>query len=127
MKKFNEFADQIMDKIADSLSTKACFVIFCIISFVPLAIQMPHDILGWQQWISQTAIQLIALSVLAIVSKKEGREQRRVMEETHDAVMAEMSIVKEELDLAREERDEMKQIMDEIHENTKEGICNGNG
>jgi hypothetical protein len=70
-----------MDIIADSLSTKTCFVIFCIIAFLPLFFQMPHDILAWQAYLSQTVIQLVALSVLAIVAKKESREQSRILRE----------------------------------------------
>jgi len=109
--KKKKISDLFMDIIADSLATKICFVIFCIISFGTLFFQTPKDILGWDQWLSQTVIQLIALNVLANVSKKEGREQRQVMQETHDAVMEELSIVKEELQLAREEREEFKTLL----------------
>ena len=111
----NKLSDRIMDAIADSLSTKTCFVIFCIIAFVPLAVQMPRDILGWQQWISQTAIQLIALSVLAIVAKKESREQQKMLQETHDKVLEEFNMIKEELALGREEREELKMLVAHLH------------
>ena len=110
-----------MDKIADSLSTRICFVIFCIIAFVPLFFQHPADVLAWDQYISQTVIQLVALSVLAIVSKKEGKAQQMMLQETHDCSMETLADIKEDLALAKEERDELKQVMAEIHKNTKEG------
>lgn len=121
----NKLSDRIMNVIADSLSTKVCFVIFCIIAFVPLFFQHPADVLGWDQYISQTVIQLVALSVLAIVSKKEGREQQRILNETHDCVMEELALVQEELALAREERENMKALLKEIHIKTKGGNCIG--
>ena len=114
----NKLTDRIMDTIADSLSTKTCFLIFCFIAFVPLFFQYPADLLGWDQYISQTVIQLVTLSVLAIVAKKEGRAQQKMLQETHDCAM-------EELAIGREERADMKQLMEEIHKNTKEGNCIG--
>jgi len=111
----NNFSDRIMDAIADSLSTKICFVVFCIIASVPLFFQHPADVLGWDQYISQTVIQLVALSVLAIVSKNEGREQQRVLKETHDYAMQELSLIKDDLALAKEEREELKQLLAHLH------------
>ena len=117
----NKLTDRIMDVIADSLSTKICFIIFCAIAFVPLLFQHPADILGWDQYISQTVIQLVALSVLAIVSRKEGATQQKLILEIHGWSQAQFGMMQEELSLAREERDELKQIMADIHKNTKEG------
>jgi len=97
-----------MDAIADGLSTRICFVIFCVIAFVPLFFQHPADVLGWDQYISQTVIQLVALSVLAIVSKKEGKAQQRMLQETHDTVMIEMA--------------ELKVIMEALHIKLKDGV-----
>lgn len=41
-----------------------------------------------------------------------GRAAERREQETHDAVMNELSIVTEELALAREERDELKTLLE---------------
>lgn len=110
-----KISDKVMDAIADSLSTKACLLIFCIIAFVPLAVQIPKDILGWQQWVSQTAIQLIALSILAIVAKKEGREQRAMLKETHDTVMEQFKYMREDRSTEAEERQNIKDIVEDVH------------
>jgi len=116
-----ELTDRVMGAIADSLSAKTTFVIFCLIAFAPLLFQRPTDILGWDQYVSQTVIQLVALSVLAIVSKKESAAQQNLILDIHDWSQAQFAMMQEELALAKEERDELKQIMAEVHKNTKEG------
>ena len=110
-----KISDKIMDVIADSLSTKACLLIFCIIAFVPLTIQMPKDILGWQQWVSQTAIQLIALSILAIVAKKESREQQKLLKDTHDASMELLVGMREVMSAEVGERQNMQELVEDVH------------
>lgn len=121
----NKLTDRIMDAIADSLSAKVCFVIFCFIAFVPLFFQRPADILGWDQYISQTVIQLVALSVLAIVAKKESADQQKLILEIHDWSQAQFGMMQEELSISKEEREELYKIMAEIHKNTKGGNCIG--
>ena len=111
----NKLSDRIMDVIADSLSTKVCFAIFCIIAFVPLFFQHPADVLGWDQYISQTVIQLVALSVLAIVAKKESATQQKLILETHDWSKEQFSMMQEDLALAKEEREELKMLLAHLH------------
>lgn len=115
------FNDYIGDKLAFGLSTMAAFWIVSAFVVVPLLFQTPHDLVGWVQYLIQSFFQGAALPVLGYVSRVAGEKQERVLRETHDTVMTEMVVVKEELALAREERDELKQIMAEIHKNTKEG------
>ncbi len=87
--------DKAMTLIADSLGTDACIIIFVLIAVVPLWYQLPQTILEWQQWLSQTAIQLIALAILAKVSKIEGGKQAKLIRETHDIVIRELKLLKE--------------------------------
>lgn len=103
----NKLTDRIMDAIADGLSSKQCFVIFLIWSLLPAFVSPPHDFLTWNQYISQTIIQLVALSVLGYVSKKEGKEQRKIIIETHD--------------MESDERTDMKRLIKEIHEHQRKG------
>ena len=86
--------DRAMTLIADSLGTDACIIIFVLIAVVPLWYQLPQTILEWQEWLSQTAIQLIALAVLAKVSKVEGKRQNKLIKETHDIVLEELKALK---------------------------------
>lgn len=81
--------------MADALGTDGCIMLFCLIAFVPFFHQLPKSILEWQQWLSQTAIQLIALAVLAKVSKIEGARNFSLLKDTHDVVMEELTQIKE--------------------------------
>lgn len=99
--------DKFFETISDFLGTKTCFMIFCLIAIVPLLCQLPKDILGWQTYISQTLIQLVALSGVAIVSKKESRKIKELLQETHDTTLLEMI--------------RLKEIAKEIHKNINKG------
>jgi hypothetical protein len=85
--KFKAITDLIINFIAESLGTKVCVLVFCIIAGLPLHYQPPTDLLGWCSYISQTVIQLVALSILAIVAKNEGLKQAKLLQETHDVTM----------------------------------------
>lgn len=91
MKKLYRLIVNKMDKffiwIADGLGTNYCIFLFCLISFVPLIYQRPQSLLDWQQYISQTVIQLVALAILAKVAKIEGEKSNKIALETHDTVM----------------------------------------
>jgi hypothetical protein len=56
---------------------------------------MPRTILEWQQWLSGTAIQLIALAVLQKGTRQEGAKNLQLLLDTHDATMAEMLELKD--------------------------------
>jgi uncharacterized membrane protein len=62
--------------------------------------------------------------ILLIATNRQSEVDRKMLSETHDAVIEELFIVKEELSLAREEREDMKVLLHEVHSITKEG--NGN-
>lgn len=87
--------DKALTWIADKMGTNVCIVLFTLIAVVPLYYQLPDNILTWQQWLSQTAIQLIALAILAKVSKIEGGKQAKLIRETHDIVIRELKLLKE--------------------------------
>ena len=101
-------ADAYMEAIANALASKRCFVAFTLWSFSPAVISPPEGYLAWNQFISQAMIQLIALSVLAYVAKKEGLASRNVSMDTYNGVM-------DELRLAQEERANVKALMQAQH------------
>ena len=86
--------DRFFEKVADSLGTNTCTVLFALIAFVPLAYQIPKTVLEWQNWLSQTAIQLIALSILQKGTRVEGNRNYKLLSETHDIVMSELTEIK---------------------------------
>ena len=95
IKTVDKTGDAILNWIANSMGTNLCIVLFTLIAVVPLYYQLPDNILSWQQWLSQTAIQLIALAILAKVSKIEGGKQGRLIQDTHDIVMKEIKLLME--------------------------------
>ncbi len=96
-----------MDKIADALSTKVCFMLFVIIAFGTLFFQRPQGVLAWDMWLSQTVIQLIALNVLARVANKEGRQNRQTLQE-------ELKGIKEAVKLLHSEQKTLRKITDAV-------------
>lgn len=89
--------------IANNLGTNSCIILFCLIAFVPLFYQSPQTILDWQQYISQTVIQLVALSILAKVAKIESEKSEKRLNEMYNNI-------KSDLDLQNQELYELKEI-----------------
>lgn len=71
--------DKLCTKMADALGSNAAVILFILIATVPLFYQVPRDVIGWQVWLSNTAIQLIALAVLAKVSKVESGRTTEIL------------------------------------------------
>ena len=80
--------DRFFIKMADALGTNTAIVCFALIAIVPLYFQAPHSVIEWQNWLSQTCIQLIALAVLQKGTRVEGDRQATLILETHDAAVA---------------------------------------
>jgi len=79
--KFNEW---LVNTLATSLSSISFVYICIIIDVTELLLQPPQTIQEWCTFLSQTVIQLVALPVLAFVSKLEGAKSERILRETHD-------------------------------------------
>jgi len=111
MKKFNEWFG---DKLAFWLSTMGCFYLILALVIVPLFFERPTGLVGWVQYIVQSIFQGIALPVLGYVARIVGDKQEKILTETHDAVMEELTVLKDELRLAREERQALKSLVHEL-------------
>ncbi len=97
------------------LSTMGCFYLIFALVIVPLFFQHPTDLVGWVQYIVQSLFQGVALPVLGYVARVAGEKQERVLSETHDTVMAELTLMKEELALAQQERSTLQKLVGELH------------
>ena len=80
--------DRFFIKISDALGTNTAIVCFALIAVVPLYFQVPHTVIEWQNWLSQTCIQLIALAVLQKGTRVESDRQAALILETHDAAVS---------------------------------------
>lgn len=110
------FNDWIGDKIAYGLSTMTCFYVILVLCLVPLLFQQPRGTVAWAQYIIQSIFQGVALPVLGYVARMAGEKQDKLLNETHDTVMEELAVVKEELKLAREERQALKMVIHALHD-----------
>jgi CBS domain containing-hemolysin-like protein len=115
------FNDWLGDKLANGLSTMACFYIISVAILATLFFQRPVGVQAWLLFWVTVFFQGVALPVLGYVSRKSGERQEQVLNETHDAVMQELAIVKKELELAREERKMLRELLHEIHKQQTRG------
>ncbi len=109
-----KFNDWLGDKLALWLSTMAMFYAITALVLAPLLWQRPQGLVGWMQYSISVFFQGAALPVLGYVSRKAGEDQAQILRETHDVVMEELALIKQELVLAREERDNMKALLLEL-------------
>lgn len=120
-KKRGEILRMNIGKLNDSVAEKSTlifgtiwmFYAFFIYGMLPLFPALkPYEgaFFYWSGW-----VQLWALPLLMVGQNVIGRTAERRAQETHDAVMEELSIVKEELAIAKGERDELKILLAELH------------
>lgn len=113
---FARYNDLLGDKLAYWLSTMAMFYGVSFLVIAPLFFQRPESLVGWMQYSISVFFQGVALPVLGYVARKAGEKQEQLLQETHDAVMKELSYIQEALRLADIERDEMKAVVRGIAE-----------
>lgn len=93
----NSYIDRCFVALSDFLGSNTAISIFFVIAFVPLMVQLPRSVLEWQIWLSQTAIQLIALGIIQKGTHLEGQRNYKILKETHYSVMAELRILKDHI------------------------------
>lgn len=113
MKRFN---DWLGDKLAFWLSTMGCFYLISIAILATLFFQRPEGVQAWLLFWVTVFFQGVALPVLGYVARKSGEKQEQVLNETHDAVMEELVLVRElvrkELEIAKEERAALRKLVE---------------
>lgn len=102
--KFNTLIASIM---ANTLSSIACFYVITGMILTALLWQHPKDPLGWIQYIVAFLFQGSALPVLGYVSKREGEDNRKMLQETHDMVMQQF------INMSKEQA-ELKEILQKL-------------
>ena len=119
LRKFN---DWLGDKLSNGLSSMGVFYLITFLVLVPLIVERPNSLIGWIQYMSTAVLQACALPLLGYTTNKQGAIQSKLLQETHDIVMNELSLVKEEQGYAKEQRNnhsdemaEMKLIIEEIY------------
>ena len=90
-----------------------------------LALQRPSGAQGWILFWVSIFFQGVALPVLAFVSNKQGDRMERVLRETHDSVLTELSEIKAMHAAQTEELATLRAInqrLSEKHERLVEGL-----
>ena len=103
IKKLNRF---LANRLSIILSSMWLFWLLALILVIAGILQPPkgaYEIVMF--WVS-AAFQAIALPVLAFVSNIQGDRQEKIMRETHDAVMTEITLL-------RKEQAELKKLLEQ--------------
>lgn len=110
MKKILSDIDRTTMKALEwATTTKGAFWALFLLIVTAQVIKPPQDIQAWLLVLVSEFYQGVALPGLGASQKAEAEETRRVLQETHDAVM-------QELQLAKDERQEMRELVSYLHE-----------
>lgn len=95
---------RIAEKMSAGLSTMWCLWIVLLLVLFPLIWNRPDTLYGWAQYLSTAVFQAVALPVLAFVSREETRKQMRILNETRNAEMEELKLLRKDRSDVKEEK-----------------------
>lgn len=116
MDRINAFNRRIAEKITSGVATMWAAYLFAGIALIslPAAIRS-GDTLTIVDWIAQTLLQLVLLSIIMVGQQRSSEKISSEIDETHAAALAEFEIAKEARALAQQELAEIKKMQSEIH------------
>lgn len=116
MSLINNFNRRLAEKITGGVSTMWAAYAFAAIALIslPAAIRS-HDTLIIVDWIAQTFLQLVLLSIVMVGQQKSSNEVAQQIRETHAASIAEFEIAKESRAMAEKQLVEITNMAREIH------------
>jgi len=116
----NKLNDWLAVKITKGMANMFCAYIFLIWSLIPLVFPQAQNIVFY---VSGGIIQLVALSLIMVGQNVLGREAEKRDIETHDTVMLEIGLIREQLEIAKIQRtnadikrQDLKLILEEMNE-----------
>ncbi len=112
----NALNRRIAEKITAGVSTMWAAYLFAAIALIslPAAIRS-RDTLTIVDWVAQTFLQLVLLSIIMVGQQRSSDDVTKQIEETHAASLAEFEYAKEARALADQELAEIKKMAKEIH------------
>lgn len=119
MKSFKSFNEKFAALVTDAVATMWCAYIFAALAIYGATAVDWHNAFQVVQWVSQTFLQLVLLSIIMVGQKVLSESSDKQAKEMHDAVM-------EELSIARKERAEFHKLHKELHDLVKAQGQNGN-
>ena len=116
MSRISEFNRRFAEKITAGVATMWCAYIFAALALIsfPAALRS-NDVLVKVDWVAQTFLQLVLISIIMVGQKKSSDSVEKMIAETHAAALAEFDLAKEARELANQELAELKALTAEIH------------
>jgi hypothetical protein len=116
MKHITDFNRRVAEKITSFVSTMWCAYIFVALALISLpAALRSGDVIVKVDWVAQTFLQLVLLSIIMVGQKKSAESVEKMITETHAAALAEFELAKEAREMARQELAELKVLTAEMH------------
>ena len=117
MSRVSEFNRRIAEKITAGVATMWCAYIFAALALIsfPAALRS-DDLLVKVDWVAQTFLQLVLISIIMVGQKKSSDSVENMIAETHAAALAEFELAKESRVVANQELAELKRLTAEINE-----------
>jgi hypothetical protein len=116
MKHITDFNRRVAEKITSFVSTMWCAYIFVALALISLpAALRSDDVIVKVDWVAQTFLQLVLLSIIMVGQKKSAEGVEKMITETHAAALAEFELAKEAREMARQELEELKVLTAEMH------------
>lgn len=90
---------RLIDLLIRILGHPVTIVLFILIPLVSLPTAIAsNDLLTIVSWFAQTFVQLVALAVIQSGQNRSGDRMEKLLQETHDATMEELSDMRHEQD-----------------------------
>jgi hypothetical protein len=116
MNSISNFNRRVAEKITSFVSTMWCAYIFVALALISLpAAFRSGDVIVKVDWVAQTFLQLVLLSIIMVGQKKSAESVEKMITETHAAALAEFELAKEAREMARQELAELKVLTAEMH------------
>ena len=116
MSTIGNFNRRLAERITAVVSSMWGAYIFGAIALIslPAAIEA-GDSLTIVDWVAQTFLQLILLSIILVGQSKSSNELAEQIADTHAVVLKELELAKESREVAEQELREIKQLAAEMH------------
>ena len=116
MSTIGNFNRRLAERITAVVSSMWGAYIFGAIALIslPAAIEA-GDSLTIVDWVAQTFLQLILLSIILAGQSRSSNELAEQIADTHAVVLKELEIAKESREVAEQELRELKKLTSEIH------------
>ena len=115
MNRISEFNRKIAEKITAGVATMWCAYIFGALALISFPAAMrSNDVIVKVDWIAQTFLQLVLISIIMVGQKKSSDSVEKMIAETHAAALAEFELAKESRAVAAQELAELKVLTAQI-------------